>query len=216
MSVAATARYVAEGGSTRHRIGVFGSAFNPPQLAHLKLVEDARRQLGLDLVLIVPTGDAYHKDQESDPGPEVRFRLAEAAFADADGVTVCRLEVDREGPSYTYATLEQIADENPESEIYLLMGADTAGGFAGWRRPGRVLELARIAVAPRPGTDEAEVKAAFDSLGADRLEFLSGRPVEASSSEVRRRIAAGTPFEGLVPRAVAEMINNEGVYGSEL
>jgi nicotinate-nucleotide adenylyltransferase len=207
---------VAEDRTRPQRIGVFGSAFNPPQVGHLRLVEEARRQLGLDLVIIVPTGDAYHKDQDFDPGPETRFRLAEAAFDGREGVIVSRVEVDREGPSYTYATLEQIADENPDSEIYLLMGADTASGFGGWKRPERILELARLAVSPRPGTGEGEVREALAGTGADRFDLLADLSLPVSSSEVRRRIASGAPFEDLVPRAVAEIINNEGVYGSEL
>lgn len=208
---------MAEGRTGLQRIGVFGSAFNPPQFAHLRLVEEARCQLGLDRVVIVPTGDAFHKESESDPGPEVRFRLAEAAFAGFEGITVSRYEVERPGPSYTYATLERIAEENPDSEIHLLMGADAARDFGGWQHPGRVLELARVAVAPRPGVGEEEVVAAFESLGkSDRLEFLSAPMVGISSSEVRQRIASGASIEDFVPQAVVKIINNEGVYGSEL
>ncbi len=196
---------------------MFGSAFNPPQFAHLRLVEEARRQLGLDLVVIVPTGDAFHKEPEFDPGPEIRFRLAEAAFAGIEGVTVSRHEVERPGPSYTYATLEQIAEENPDSEIHLLMGADAARDFGGWQRPGRILELARVAVVPRPGVGEEEVVAAFENLGrSDRLELLSVPTVGLSSSEVRQRIASGAPIEDFVPQGVVEIINNEGVYEPEL
>lgn len=206
-----------EAGTGRQRIGVFGSAFNPPQVAHLRLVEEARRQLGLDLVVIVPTGDSYHKQPESDPGPEVRFRLAEAAFAGLDGVEVSAIEIEHAGPSYTYATLEQIAEDNPDSEIHLLMGADTARGFGGWQRPERILELARVAVIPRPGVEEEEVVEVFNRLGgSDRLKYLEVPAAGVSSSDVRERIASGAPYKDLVPPAVAEIINNEGVYESEL
>jgi len=208
---------VPEAGTGRQRIGVFGSAFNPPQVAHLTVVEEARRQLGLDLVVIVPTGDAYHKQPGSDPGPEVRFRLAEAAFSGLDGVEVSAIEVERAGPSYTYATLEQIAEYNPDSEIHLLMGADTARGFGGWQRPERILELARVLVVPRPGVEEEEVVEVFNRLGgSDRVEFLRLPAAGVSSSDVRERIASGAPYKDLVPPAVAEIINNEGVYETEL
>ncbi len=198
------------------RIGVFGSAFNPPQVAHLELVEQARLQLGLDRVVIVPTGDPYHKQSGSDPGPGMRLRLAEAAFGGLGDTDVSGIEVDREGPSYTHVTLEQIAADNPDSEIHLLMGADTASGFGGWKRPERILELARVAVAGRPEVDRGEVEAVFDRLGAsDRLAFIEMPESEVSSSLVRERIAAGLPLDDLVPAAVNQMINNEGVYGSE-
>jgi nicotinate-nucleotide adenylyltransferase len=212
-----TARYVAEGRSRPQRIGVFGSAFNPPQLAHLSVVEAAKEQLGLDLVLVVPTGDPYHKESSLDPGPEARLRMTEAAFSGVEDVVVLREEVDREGPSYTYATLEQIAERYPESEIHVLMGADAAITFGGWKRPERILQLARVAVVPRPGVDNSQVVEAFDAAGGSgRLEFLELPATGVSSSEVRQRVASGTPYEELVPQAVAEMINNEGVYESEL
>ena len=86
-----------ENPSRPDRIGVFGSAFNPPQVAHLDLVEQARRQLGLDRVVVVPTGDPYHKRSGSDPGPEMRLRLAEAAFSGLGGTEVSGIEVDRGG-----------------------------------------------------------------------------------------------------------------------
>jgi nicotinate-nucleotide adenylyltransferase len=213
----ATARYVAEGRARPQRIGVFGSSFNPPQLAHLSLVEAAREQLALDLVLVVPTGDPYHKKASSDPGPRTRFRMTEAAFSGIEDVLVLGEEVDRPGPSYTYATLERIAERYPDSEIHLLMGADAAITFGGWKRPERILQLAKVAVVPRPGVESSRVSAAFDAAGGSgRLELLELPATGVSSSEVRRRIESGKPFEGLVPRAVAEMINNEGVYGSEL
>ncbi|MEX0621289.1 MAG: nicotinate (nicotinamide) nucleotide adenylyltransferase [Solirubrobacterales bacterium] len=195
---------------------MFGSAFNPPQLAHLKVVEESRQQLGLDLVLIVPTGEAYHKQPDSNPGREVRFRMAEAAFSSSEGTIVCRFEIDREGPSFTYVTLEQIEQENPDSELYLLMGADTARDFAGWKRPERILELARAAVVPRPGVKDEEVLRVFEDLsGSERLCLLEMSEAGVSSSEIRERIASGLPVEDLVPTAVVEIIKNEEIYGSE-
>ena len=96
------------------------------------------------------------------------------------------------------------------------MGADTASGFGGWKRPERILELARIAVAGRPEVDRGEVEAVFDRLGATgRVTFIEMPQSGVSSSLVRERIAAGLPLDDLVPAAVRQMINNEGVYGSE-
>ncbi len=205
-----------EAGAHRHRIGVFGSAFNPPQNAHLAVIEAATDQLDLDRVIAVPTGHAYHKQSEADPGPEQRLRMARAAFAGLPRVSVSPAEVEREGPSYTYVTLEQIEAENPDSEIYLLMGADTAGGFGEWQRPERILELAKVAVAPRSDVSREDVLAAFGGLGsADSVRFIDMPPVDLSSSSVRRMIGSGEAIAGMVPRGVAEIIENEGVYGPE-
>lgn len=204
---------VAPGG---HRIGVFGSAFNPPHNAHRALVLAARAQLGLDRVVVVPTGDAYHKAGGPDPGPALRLALAEAAFEGLDRVDVSPVEVYRAGPSYTFETLEEIAAEYPESEIYLLMGADAARGFGGWKRPERVLELARIAVAPRPDVADEQVRAVFDRLGdGDRVELIDMPAVDLSSSVVRDRLATGRSVSDMVPADVLEIIDNEGVYGPD-
>lgn len=198
------------------QLGVFGSSFNPPHLAHLAIVEAAKRQFGLDRLIVVPTGDAYHKESEEDPGATARLRLAEAAFAGLGEVEVSPAEVDREGPSYTCDTLEGIADQHPDNEIHLLMGADAAKGIRGWHRPQRVLELARVAVAPRAGVTREDVEAAFAGLGAgDRVEFLEMPEIAISSKQIRRQIAEGEPVAHLLPAEVAQMIENEDTYGNE-
>lgn len=211
-----TARYVSDASGIKEQLGVFGSSFNPPHLAHLEIIETARRQLGLDRVLVVPTGDAYHKDSGSEPGKAVRMRLAEAAFGGLEGVEISSAEMEREGPSYTCDTLEEIADREPDTEIHLLMGADAAKDFSRWHRPQRILELSRVAVAPRAGVSREDVKSAFAEAGAGgRVEFLEMPEVDISSSQIRQLIAEGEPVGRLVPADVAQMIENEDTYGNE-
>jgi len=196
--------------------GVFGSAFNPPHLAHLIFLAEARWQLGLDEIFVVPTGDPYHKDSDSDPGPETRLRLARAAFEGIDGVEVSDTEVQRDGPSYTCDTLEEIADPFGKYETHFLMGADAAMSFAGWKQPERILEMARIGIAPRPGIERDEVQAVFDGLGGgDRIDFVEMPRVDISSTLIRERIKAKEPFRHLVPTKVGQMIENEDTYGTE-
>lgn len=193
------------------RIGVFGSAFNPPHIGHAVLLGEASWRLRLDRIVVVPTGEAYHKPSVPDPGPGVRLALATAAFSGLAGIEVSAAEVERDGPSYTYVTLEEIAEQNPDNEIHLLMGADTAAGFGGWNQPERVLELARVAVVPRPGIDYETVSAAFSPYGVEPA-FVEMPTVAVSSSLVRERIGAGVPYRHLVPQDVAGMIEGEGLY----
>ncbi|MGK2933324.1 MAG: nicotinate (nicotinamide) nucleotide adenylyltransferase [Solirubrobacterales bacterium] len=198
------------------RLGLFGSSFNPPHRAHIEVVEVAMHQLDLGRVIVVPTGDAYHKESPSDPGAAARLRLAEAAFSGLDGVEVSPVEVEREGPSYTCDTLEAIADRDPDTEIHLLMGADAAKDFGSWHRPQRILELARVAVAPRAGVNREDVESTFSALGAgDRVEFLEMPEVDLSSSAIRRAIADGEPVGHLLPASVAQMIENEDTHGND-
>jgi nicotinate-nucleotide adenylyltransferase len=193
-------------------IGVLGSAFNPPHLGHLALAQEALWQLGLSEVLLVPTGEAPHKRIADDPGRELRMTMTRLAAADDQRFSVSSLEVDREGPSYTYETLELLAEERGETELVFVMGADAAVGLESWRRPDRVVELARIAVARRAGVSDAEVGAVMRSLGGGGATMLEMPQFGVSSSAVRERAAAGRPLRYLVPEPVARFIEEKGIY----
>ena len=138
-------------------VGVLGSAFNPPHLGHLALAQEALWQLGLSEVILVPTGEAPHKRILDDPGRELRLAMTRLAAADDSRFSVSTVEVDREGPSYTYETLELLARERPGTDLVFVMGADAAVGLESWRKPERVAELARLAVARRAGVSDTEV-----------------------------------------------------------
>jgi nicotinate-nucleotide adenylyltransferase len=180
------------------RVGVFGGEFDPPHNGHVMVVRSARDQLGLDRVLVVPTGQPPHRPPAETP-PETRYRLALAAFGGEPRVEVSRLELDREGPSYTVDTLERLSRQG--DELYLIVGADQLAALPEWHRPDRVRELAGLVVAGRPGAPHA----------ADAQELVM-QPVDVSSSEVRRRISQGVDVSGLVPDAVAAAVAREGLY----
>jgi nicotinate-nucleotide adenylyltransferase len=195
-------------------IGVLGSAFNPPHLGHLALAQEALWQLGLDEVLLMPTGEAPHKRILDDPGRELRLAMTRLAAAEDSRFSASTLEVEREGPSYTYETLELLANERGDAELVFVMGADAAVGLESWREPRRVTELARIAVARRAGVSDADVAAVLRSLGAeDRATMLEMPQFGVSSSAVRERAAQGRPLRYLVPETVARFIEEKGVYG---
>ena len=194
-------------------IGVLGSAFNPPHLGHLALAQEALWQLELSEVVLMPTGDAPHKRIADDPGREQRLAMTRLAAADDARFSVSTLEVDRDGPSYTYETLELLADQRADTELVFVMGADAAVGLESWRAPERVVELARIAVARRSGISDAEVAAVMRSLGADgRATMLEMPQFGVSSSAVRERAAGGRPLRYLVPESVARFIEEKGIY----
>jgi nicotinate-nucleotide adenylyltransferase len=194
-------------------IGILGSAFNPPHLGHLALAQEALWQLELSEVVLMPAGDAPHKRIVDDPGREQRLAMTRLAAADDPRFSVSTLEVDREGPSYAYETLELLAGERGDTELVFVMGADAAVGLESWRRPERVIELARLAVARRSGVSDAEVSAVLRSLDADgRATMLEMPQFGVSSSSVRERAAAGRPLRYLVPESVARFIEEKGVY----
>jgi|SRR5581483_5639113 len=159
------------------------------------------------------TGRAPHKRIEDDPGAGVRLELAAAAAADEDGVEASPLEVDREEVSYSYRTLELLAEQEPGDELFFLLGADVAAGLAGWREPERVIELAGLGVVPRPGVEMEAVNSALERLGASgRAEIIDMPLCGASSTTVRQRIREGRPLRHLVPGPVIELIGQRGLY----
>jgi nicotinate-nucleotide adenylyltransferase len=196
-------------------VGVLGSAFNPPHLGHMVLAQEAAAQLGLSRVLLVPTGRAPHKEIAEDPGAAVRLEMA-AAAANGELVEVEGFEVEeaeRAGePSYAYRTLEELA-EGRDEELVWIMGADAAAGFEGWRDPERILQLARVAIAERPGVERAAVEDVLERLGGrERAEFVDMPVIGVSSSMVRERVAARRPIRYLVPDGVADVIERRGLY----
>jgi nicotinate-nucleotide adenylyltransferase len=202
---------VASGGGAG--LGVLGSAFNPPHLGHLALAQEALWQLGLSAVVFVPTGEAPHKRIVDDPGREQRLAMTRLAASDDSRFEVSTVEVERDGPSYAYETLAVLAEQRADTELVFVMGADAAVGLESWRRPERVAELARLAVARRAGVAEEDVAAALRSIGAaDRATMLEMPQFGVSSSAVRERAAAGRPLRYLVTEPVARFIEEKRIY----
>lgn len=169
--------------------------------------------MDLDEVLLMVTRRAPHKEIEDDPGAEVRLEMASLAAGDEERVAASRLEVDRDETSYSYRTLELLVDQDPEREIFFLLGADMAAELASWRQPARVLELARLGIVPRPGVGLGAVRSALERLGAaDRAEIIDMPLCGASSTTARQRAREGRPLRHLVPDPVIRVIEERGLY----
>src|SRR5919107_4273587 len=130
-------------------IGILGGTFNPPHIGHLVCAQEARAQLGLDRVLVVPVHTPPHKEAIDDPGPEARLALCRAAIGDDEELEVSTLEIERGGPSYTVDTLRALHGSREGDDLTFIAGGDMASSLPSWREPEAVLELARMAVAER-------------------------------------------------------------------
>jgi nicotinate-nucleotide adenylyltransferase len=195
------------------RIGILGGTFNPPHIAHLVCAQEARHQLGLDRVLLMPVSVPPHKEAEDDPGAEVRLELCRAAVAGEDGIEVSALEIERGGASYTVDTLRDIHAREPEDDLTFIVGADMAFGLPAWREPEAVLELATLAVAGRSGVERKDIVERLAPIGrSERVVFFDMPRLDVSSSGIRRRVAEGAPVRHLVPDAVAARIADRGLY----
>jgi len=159
-----------------------------------------------------------------DPGPEHRLRMCRLAARDEAGLSVCAVEIERGGLSYTVDTLRSLHASHPQAELTFIVGADTASTLGSWREPEQLLELAHLAVAARAGAARERVLDALAGLhvadgaggerrtAADGVRFLEMPAIEVSSSMVRRRVADGEAVDDLVGPAVAGYIAEHGLY----
>jgi nicotinate-nucleotide adenylyltransferase len=199
-------------------LGVFGGTFDPIHIAHLAVAQEAAETLGLERVLFVPAGLPPHK-----PGREItpaadRLAMIELAIAGNPRFAVDRLEIDRPGPSYTVDTLEALrasrATAGASADPTLILSAEAFLGLMTWREPRRILELARVVVAPRDGYPDASPVFLAEHLPdlADRATFLDAPRIRLSASDLRARAAAGRSLRYLVPDAVAAYIGDHALY----
>jgi nicotinate-nucleotide adenylyltransferase len=195
------------------RVGILGGTFNPPHHGHLVCAQEALVQCDLDRVVLMPVALPPHKVAEDDAGAEHRLEMCRLAVARDGRFAVSRLELEREGPSYTADTLRAIHESAPGDDLTFIVGGDMAHSLPTWREPEAVLSLATLAVAERVGARRQEIEERLDEVAAgDRARFFDMPRIDVSSSEVRRRVREGLPIRYLVPDEVARYIGSHGLY----
>jgi nicotinate-nucleotide adenylyltransferase len=188
------------------RIGLFGGSFNPVHRGHLLVAQAAREELRLDRLYFIPAAQSPFKPEMAPALAKDRLRLLRLALA---GFTYCEIddqELVRGGISFTIDTLNDYAKRYPQAELYCLIGADHAPMLPKWRQADDLARLAIFAVVPRPGQPAIVFPPPFRGVS------LQGFPLGISSSQIRERIQAGLPLDGMVPDAVAEAIRNFKLY----
>jgi len=183
-------------------LGILGGAFDPPHIGHVALARAALHELDLERLLVLVIADPGHKETRA--SADARLELTRLAFEDVPGVDV---ELDPHA-----RTVDSLEARKPRDAVFII-GGDQFADFWQWRRPERVLELARLGVAMRPGVPDDRVREAHARLPApDRISYFRLEPVPVSSSLVRQRSAAGASIDDLVPEKVAEAIRRLGLY----
>jgi nicotinate-nucleotide adenylyltransferase len=175
------------------------------------LAQEARWQLGLDRVALVPVFRPPHKEADGDPGPEARLELCARAVEGFEGLEASDVEVRRGGPSYTVDTLRALHADGSGDDLTFIVGGDMALSLPTWREPEEVLRLARLGVAERSGATRADIAERLRPLGGT-VEFFTMPRIDISSTDLRARVAAGRPYAHLVPRGVAATIERRGLY----
>ena len=204
------------------RLGIFGGSFDPVHNGHLVLARCSQQQAGLDEVWFTPTAVQplkQHGPRASDAQRLAMLELAiESEFSEPGRPRprnwhICRLEIDRGGLSYTVDTLREIHAQRPQDELYFLLGADAVADVPNWREPAEIFRLATPLVVHRGGQPPPDVSALTPLCRLPHGPRLVDMPaVAVSSTDIRRRIAAGEPIDELVPSSVARFIAEHRLY----
>jgi nicotinate-nucleotide adenylyltransferase len=189
------------------KLGVFGGTFDPPHVGHLIVAEDVAAALKLDRVIFIPTGTHPLKGERIGTPAELRVQMIAAATSDSELFVVDDRETFRPGLSYTIDTIHELRAENPEAELYLLVGSDILSEIHQWHRVEELVQSARLVVMSRGGADaDPSSVAGVGVLG------VSVTDVAISSSDIRDRVRTGRPFRYLVPGRVYQMIVDHSLY----
>ena len=183
---------------------MLGGTFDPPHVGHLVAAVDTRAALDLDRVLLVVAGDPWQKRDRVVASAQDRLALVTAAVADVPGLEVSAIEVERDGASVTADTLEALTQD--DRELFLVLGADAVSNMSTWRRLEDTRALATIVVVERAG-EHAEPPG-----DGWRVQHVAIPRLDVSSSDVRARLASGSPIDGLVPPGVVREIAARGLY----
>ena len=202
----------------REKIGILGGTFDPIHLGHLIIAEQARDQYGLDKVLLIPSGHSYFKDhrkQKVQP-PQTRLIMTRIAAEGYAPFEVSEIEVNRPGNSYSYETLEEIAAQNPEAELYFIVGADTVCSMRTWREPARIFHVCTVLAAMREDQiDPASLRKESEALERDfgaRILPVAIPNIGISSTDIRERVGQGKSIHYLVPDQLESYIIETGIY----
>ncbi len=193
------------------RIGVFGGAFDPPHAAHVALATVSVANLQLDRLLIVPTGQAWHKSTPLSPACH-RLAMARLAFAGMPQAVIDARETERAGPSYTVDTLRELKLQWPAAELYLIIGEDQARALANWHEAQEVLRLAIICVAEREHLTGDKTPFVPPKTSEARFRRLPMPAMRVSATEIRARVGAHASVVPLVIEPVARYIDEHHLY----
>jgi nicotinate-nucleotide adenylyltransferase len=189
------------------RLGVMGGTFDPIHHGHLVAASEAAHLLDLDEVVFVPTGQPYRKDTRRVSPPEHRYLMTVIATASNPSFTVSRVDVDREGPTYTRDTLVDLRAQRPDDELFFITGADALAQILSWKGVEELWELAHFVGVTRPGHELSGA-----GLPQDKVTLLEVPAMAISSTDCRERTASGEPVWYLVPDGVVQYIGKYRLY----
>lgn len=201
--------------ANKHKVGIFGGTFNPIHYGHLMIADNACEQFDLEKVIFMPTGHSPHKEFMGEDMSLHRCRMVETAIADNPMFEISYREIKSESVNYTYHTLRQLNAENPDTQFYFILGADSLFDFALWKHPELICREAVILAAVRDELNEKKVD--------DQILYLTKRfqgeiyrlntpNFNVSSKSIRMRVSRKQTIRYMIPDQVADYIEKNHIY----
>jgi nicotinate-nucleotide adenylyltransferase len=194
----------------RRRLGVMGGTFDPIHHGHLVAASEVQAWFGLDEVVFVPTGQPYHKASRAVSPAEHRYLMTVVATASNPRFTVSRVDLERDGPTYTVDTLTDLAAVHPDTDLFFITGADALTDILGWRSSVELFALAHFVGCTRPGYSLQ--RSTLEAMPRERVTLVEIPALAISSTDCRQRTARGEPVWYLVPDGVVQYISKHQLY----
>jgi len=207
------------------RAGLFGGTFNPIHLGHLRAAEEICEALTLDRMVFIPANIPPHKEGHELAAPTVRERCVAAAISENPLFELSRVELDREGPSYSIDTIKHFVAEYSGAELWFIVGEDAFAEIGSWYQFKELFSLVNIAVMSRPPGIKAHILPSimeeeffaeewgYIHSSGNAVRFVSVTPLDISSTAIREAIRAGRSIRYLVPETVREILEKEDHFG---
>lgn len=191
----------------QRKIGVMGGTFDPIHHGHLVAASEVADRFDLDEVIFVPTGQPWQKSSRAVSPAEDRYLMTVVATASNPRFSVSRVDIDREGPTYTADTLADLHAAMPDDQLFFITGADALAAILSWRRVDEIFRYAHFVGVTRPGYELED-----DHLPDGAVTLVEVPAMAISSSECRERVSAGRPVWYLVPDGVVQYISKRNLY----
>lgn len=198
------------------RLGIIGGTFDPIHLAHLHIAEQAKKTLKLDKIIFIPAGSQPLKINKKVTKASLRFIMVKKAIEGRQGFEVSDYEINKEGMSYTFETLEHFS--KADREIYFITGADCLMNLGQWKGVERIFQLCKLVVFTRPGYSNESLLEQKDNIEhkySGEVIILNLTELDISSTGIREAINLGEDINKLIPKKVIEIIKQENLYGED-
>lgn len=197
------------------KVGIMGGTFDPIHNGHLVIAQAALDTMNLDEVLFIPSGTPYLKDLTTVLSKKKRVSMTGLAIEDNPKFALSTIEIDREGNSYSYETLEELKKQNPDVEYYFILGADSLLYLEKWKNPDRLMASCTLLTAVRDDCDEVKIQDAIKYLQDQynaKIVLLPTPRLDISSTMIRKRVQEGKSIRYMVPDSVVDFIQKHDIY----